>query len=294
MKKLLCFLFFFIKLLPILFFYFVADCLFLLVFYVVRYRRALVRKNITSAFPSYNDQEIRNTEKRFYRHLTDYMVESAAMIRLNKKDYAKRFQFINLDYYHSFLDKGKNVLLISGHYGNWEWTCCLPLFSKYPIYAVYQAQSSRFFDEAMLIAREKNGMLLISYSRIYKTILMLQPGNTVAVYLLADQRPEMEKKPNWIEFLNRPVTYFRGLENLDKVMDGVVLYLEILKSKRGHYTVEFIPLKIDSDSSNEAGLLTRKYFEKLENNIRIDPAYYLWSHNRWKFLKPDSEESPMD
>lgn len=289
MSYLLKLSYFLLTLLPLAVYYFFADCIFILIYYFLRYRRNVVKKNISRAFPSKTPENKKSIEKKFYRHLADYMVESAAMVRMTKSDYATRFRFVNIDLFDSALKQGKNVLLASGHYGNWEWICCLPLFSKNTVYAVYKEQSNRFINAAMLYAREKNGMRLLSYPRVYKEILALPQGNSVAVYMLTDQRPKMENKAHWIEFMNQQITYFRGLENLNKAMQGAVFYAQILKTKRGHYTIEFIPLEPRPLEDTSGEWLTKRYFKALEENIRIDPAFYLWSHNRWKFIRPGPE-----
>lgn len=286
MKRLTDFSFFLLKLLPFPVYYFIADFLFYLIYYVIRYRRSIVRKNITQAFPTKNLDNVRSIEKNFYLHLADYIVESVAMARMTESDFLKHFHYINLELFDTFLKQGKNVLLVTGHYGNWEWMGSLTLFSKNLIYAVYKEQSNRFINSAMLYSREKFGMHLLPYPRLYKEILSMPPDKRVGVIILADQRPAMDNKGQWIEFMNQQITYFRGLENLHKVMKGVVLYTQVLKTSRGNYTVEFIPLTPNPPEENSGDWLTKKFFKALEENIRIDPAYYLWSHNRWKFVKP--------
>jgi KDO2-lipid IV(A) lauroyltransferase len=287
MKKLLRLCYFLLSHLPICFYYFVADCFFYTTYYAIGYRRKIVRKNITGAFPEKSIDEVKSLEKRFYRHLADYIVESAAMIRLKKEDYARRYRFINLEAISDGLTSGKNVILVAGHYGNWEWICSIPLFLGEKAIALYKEQSSRTINEAMLYGREKNGMSLLTYPNLFREILRTRGKSVFTLFLLADQRPRQDQKTEWIEFLNQPVTYFRGLENLCREMDGVVFFSQIIKVKRGHYTMEFIPMVSEEGARLSGSHLTKTYFKMLEENISIDPAFYLWSHNRWKFQKPD-------
>jgi len=286
MKKLFNFFFFPLKILPFTVFYFIADCLFFLIYYGIKYRRDIVNKNISRAFPDENPVNIKSIEKKFYHHLADYIIESVAMAGMTKSAFSKRFRYINLDLFDAAIKQGNNVLLVAAHYGNWEWLGSLTLFSKNTIYAVYKEQTNRFIDSAMLYSREKFGVRCLPYPQVYKEILSLTPEKSVGVLILADQRPTMDKKGQWIEFMNQQITYFRGLENLHKVMHGVVLYTQIVKTKRGSYAVEFIPLNPQPLEDNSGEWLTKRYFNAIEKNIRIDPAFYLWSHNRWKFIKP--------
>ena len=286
MKKLLDFWSLLLRNLPLGVYYFVADCFFYTTYYGVGYRRNIVRRNISMSFPEKTVPELRTIEKRFYRHLADYIVESAAMIRLKKEDYERRYRFLNPEIISESMKSGKNVLLVTGHYANWEWMNSLPLLISDNTYALYQEQSNKLINEAMLQSREKFGMKLMTYPGIYREILNSKGKKVILLLMLADQRPKMDHKAEWIEFLNQPVTFFRGLENLQRELKGAVFYTQITKIKRGHYTVDFIPIiPPDGDDSAE-NWLTKAYFKILEKNISIDPAYYLWSHNRWKFRKP--------
>ncbi|MEI6456464.1 MAG: lysophospholipid acyltransferase family protein [bacterium] len=286
MKTFLNFCYIVLRFLPLTFYYFVADCFFYISYYAIGYRRPVVRKNISLAFPDKSLPELKSIEKRFYRHLADYIVESAAMIRLKKEDYAKRYRYLNHGLISDQLKAGKNVLLVSGHYGNWEWICSLPLIIGDNVFALYKEQSNQLINEAMLYAREKNGMGLLTYPQVYREILRSKGKKVLTLFMLSDQRPLLDHKAEWIDFLNQPVTYFRGLENLSREMNGSVFYSQITKVKRGHYTMEFIPLVTDEMAENTDNWLTKTYFKILEKNISIDPAFYLWSHNRWKFTKP--------
>lgn len=286
MKFLIAAAFFFLKILPIPAYYFIANGIFLITYYVIRYRRDVVHENIARSFPDFDKEKIRSTEKEFYRHLSDYFVESGAIERLNEKMFKKRFVYLNAEVLNQYRTSGKNILILTGHYANWEWLCTLPFITSKPVYAVYKPQSNRFFDESMIRSREKYGMHLMTYPGIYKEVISQSIEKTLTVLMVADQRPEWEKKAKWIQFMNQPITCFRGLENIHNIMKGVVVYAKILKVKRGHYTVEFIPLKDDTLTLSAGQSLTEKYFRELEKNIHTAPAYYLWSHKRWKFNKP--------
>jgi len=285
MKILVNIAFFFLKILPIPFYYFIGNCFFYITYYLLRYRRDVVHQNIIKSFPGFDENKVTLVEKEFYRHLSDYFVESGAIVRLSEKAFQKRFRYLNGFLLEKYRKEGKNILILAGHYGNWEWFCTLPLITGYPVFSLYKPQHNLFVDEAMVQSREKYGMRLLPYPGLYKEIISLPVENPVAVLMAADQRPLWNNKDPWIEFMNQPITCFRGLENIHKAMKGHAVFAKIVKIKRGHYTVEFIPL--DETRADLAGLsLTERYFIELEKSIRSDPAYYLWSHKRWKFIKP--------
>jgi len=276
----------FLKLIPIPVYYFLANLFFYVIYYILRYRRPLVRKNLNNAFPELSRAETDRIERTFYHYLADTFLETFAFFSMKKNDFAERFDVLNRDLIQTYLSSGKNVLILLGHYGNWEFGCSSPLFIDYPFYTLYKPQSIRFFNDAIMQSREKFGMQLLPYPDLYKKVISLLKKCPVVVLMLADQRPKPEKNARWITFLNQPVTIFRGADNIHQALNGVVLYAKVIKIKRGHYSIEVVPIKDDSYPLANEKSITEKYMKLLEENIRLDPGCYLWSHDRWKFKKP--------
>lgn len=286
MKFLVSTAFFFLKILPVPVYYFIANGFFYITYYIIRYRRDVVHQNIIRSFPDFDETKVRKTEKEFYRHLSDYFVESGAIVRFGKKSFRKRFKYLNGELLDQYLNEGNNLLILTAHYGNWEWLCTLPMITSYPAFSLYKPQTNRFVEEAMIRIREKYGMHLLSYPGLYKEIISSPKGKPLSVLMVADQRPPWDDKAQWIEFLNQPITFFRGLENIARTMKGVAVFAKIVKVKRGHYTVAFIPLMDNREKNGIGPSLTERYFKELEKSIAAEPAYYLWTHKRWKFTKP--------
>ncbi|RZK80453.1 MAG: lauroyl acyltransferase, partial [Pedobacter sp.] len=89
----------------------------------------------------------------------------------------------------------------------------------------------------------------------------------------------------WIDFLNQPTAVLSGMEKIAKQTNRPVIYFNMQIKKRGYYEVDCY-LVSENPSENPEGDITRKNFEILENIINNQPAYWLWSHRRWKH-KPD-------
>jgi len=271
--------------LPLRGFYSMATFIYLLMYHILRYRRNVVRKNLSKAFPEKSDRELHAIENAFYRHLADYLVETVAIFKMNEQDFDKRYHLMNVELLDQYAERGINVILAPGHYGNWEWICYLVHKIRFRSIAVYKKQSSRFVDELILRSRGKYGLLLLQYHETYLYLLSADPSIPICLLFLADQRPVARTKMEWIRFMNQDTAAFRGLENLHAKMKGVVLFVYIKKIRRGYYELEFKPLNHPGEVSADKEL-TRRYFRELEVNIREDPRYYLWSHNRSKFAPP--------
>lgn len=275
----------FLTIMPFRFYYGISSFVFLIMYYVLRYRMSVVNKNLINAFPEKSGNELHRIKRDFYRHLADYLVETVANFHVNINDFNDRFQLLNLELLEQYARQGTNVILAPGHYGNWEWISFLVLKIKYTCLAIYKEQSNKFVDDLILCARGKYGLLLYQYPDAYRFLLTYNEARPVCLCFLADQRPAKQGKNLWVNFMHQPTSAFRGLESLHAKMNGVVLYVHIRKVKRGHYEVEFQPLNQPGEINMVPSLLQR-YFNALEKNIREDPRYYLWSHNRWKFACP--------
>lgn len=275
----------FLHLLPLPVYYGISNILFFLMFYILGYRKEIVRKNLRNAFPEKSSAELKKIEYAFFRHLADYIVESVAVFHMTEKDFSRRFHFKNLELLHSFYQQGKNILLAPGHYGNWEWMSCLGLKIEFTCTAIYKEQTNHFVDDIIYQARTKFGLHAMQYHDAYKYLLTYDRSATIALLFLGDQRPVKSNKVLWVRFLNQYTAAFRGIENMYRKLGGVVLFISYKKLKRGYYEIEFHPLNPDGEKISGKNLILR-YFESLEKNIREDPRYYLWSHNRWKYTPP--------
>ena len=121
---------FFLKLLsciPFKVLYVLSDGLFYVLYYVIRYRRRIVRKNLTESFPEKSEQEILKIEKNFYRYFTDQVLESCKMTTISPEEISSRMKFTNVEAADAVLKTGKSIALYMGHYGNWEWVSSIPL-----------------------------------------------------------------------------------------------------------------------------------------------------------------------
>ena len=273
--------------LPFWLYYGISDVIFLMMYYILGYRKDVVQKNLKNSFPEKSQKEIQTICRAFYRHLADYLVETVANFHMKIDDFDSRYRLTNTELLDEYARKGINVILAPGHYGNWEWVSYLVLKINFTCIAIYKEQSNKFVDDLILRSRGKYGLQLFSYQDAYKYLLRRKDPKPVCLYFLADQRPATREKVPWVTFLNQPTAAFRGLDSLNKKMKGVVLYVHIIKVKRGFYEVEFRPLNEPGETVMTPDL-TNRYFQALEQNIKEDPRYYLWSHKRWKFRKPSA------
>ena len=275
-----------LSLLPFWVLYGLADCFFVLVYYVVRYRRRIVRRNLTTSFPELSLKEIQHTERRFYRWLCDYVVETVKLLTISDRSLLKRMEFRGVEAMEECFDRGQNCAAVLGHYCNWEWLSATGLaFRRYPEAAmglIYHPLYSDAFDRLFIEIRSAHGGLCIAKQDILRQLVTLKREQRHYLFgYISDQAPRWHNIHLWLPFLNHDTPVFTGGERIMRKMDDAVFYVDMERPRRGRYVCTFRLLSAHA-SQEPDDAVTRRFFQMLEETIRREPAFYLWTHNRWK------------
>lgn len=271
----------FISILPYKPFYLLSDIVFFLVYKIARYRKKVVFENLKLVFPEKSTPELKKIMHDFYKHLCDTFMEMIKTMNLSKEDFKIRFEVVNIEVLNEF-EKSKSVLLLCSHYANWEWILSINNYVKTKGYGVYQKIANPYFDDWIKNTRARCNTTLITQQETVKTVVKNVQNNTISVYgMVSDQSPQAHRASYWTEFMGIKVPVFNGAENMARKMDLAVLFLKVTKIKRGYYQAEFIPIAT-SGKNTEEHEITDKFLRLTEQQIRENPAYYLWTHRRWK------------
>jgi KDO2-lipid IV(A) lauroyltransferase len=290
--KIISVLLYLISLLPFWILYLFSDILYFLLFHVVKYRRKVVELNLKNSFPEKSVADRLDIEKRFYKHLSDLILESIKTLSISPKSMKKRFVFSNLNELTKYFEQGKSVIAVSGHYGNWEWG---PLATAYElkekVLVVYKPLSDKRFDNLMNTMRSRFGAILVPMKHTLRKIIEYNTQPHVLV-LVGDQTPPREESQYFINFLNQPTAIFLGVEKIAVRTNKPVIYFSINKIKRGYYECLIKPLVAVPNQTKEFEI-TNIHTQVLEHIIQKNPEYWLWSHKRWKF-SPDNLKAHHD
>lgn len=269
--------------------YRISDFLFFILYYIVGYRKKVVQLNLKNAFPEKSEQERKEIEVKHIKFLCDVLVEALKTITM-KKSYVKRhLTFINMEEVHKYYDQGKSLLVVMGHYGNWELAGpCFAINSKYPLNVVYKVLSNPYAEELFVKARTKFGSQIIPMEKTLRSMTKNRTRLDVTA-LIADQTPADTKTGQWIKFLNQETLVFDGPEKLSKMFDKPVVFMTVDRVKRGKYEISPTFL-FDKPKESEDGEITKAFFKKLEEDIIAKPEIWLWSHKRWKHKKSTISE----
>ncbi|WP_262497405.1 lysophospholipid acyltransferase family protein [Pedobacter caeni] len=275
-----------ISLLPMFILYRLADLLYVLVYHVFGYRRAVVRGNLKLSFPEKSDAEINVIEKKYYKFLASLVVEIVKMKSISEKELKKRVKFKNADLVNAYLQNNESVLFCSAHFGNYEWVCMgIGLeFSAGDHYPIYKPLSNPVFDNWFLQMRSRFGNRMVSMRQTLRTIQTTK--NTTSMFTFgSDQAPSNGESNYWTTFLNQETSIQLGIEKIAKKSNRPVFYLKINYLKRGYYEVDCVPICLNpaETAEFEITLLQTRFLEEM---IKEAPAYWLWSHRRWKHKPP--------
>src|SRR5690606_4169293 len=271
-----------ISILPFRILYLVSDGVFVLLYYIIRYRRKTVTQNLRLAFPEKSEKEIATIRRAFYRHLSDMFLEMAKTMTISESELKKRFKIINPEELNRLVSLDKSIILMFGHYASWEWSIVLQHYIDLKTLAVYKPLANKYFNNLVKRIRSKFNTDLISTKETVSTINDHEARNIkTLIGFLSDQSPRRTKDVYWGEFMGIKVPCFTGAERLAKKLDLTTAYLKVTKIKRGFYEAKIMTLA-ENPNAYKDYQLTDMFLREVEKQIYEDPEYYFWTHNRWK------------
>lgn len=277
--------FYLVSLLPFRLLYVLSDIEYLLVYYVVRYRRGIVRRNISSAFPEKSAAEIKDIEQQFYHWFCDYFFEAVKLLSISDAELRRRFIIHNSEEVERCFQEGQDVAAILGHYCNWEWLSCvgIALPKERVMGLIYDPLHSKAFDYLFRRIRSSQpNAITVPKKNILRTLIGLRRDNRRSIFgYISDQAPKWQNIHLWLPFLHHDTPVFTGAERIMRKMNNAVFYVEMSRPRRGYYTCTYRLITRDPASLPEQEV-TRRFFVMLEKTIEACPSYYLWSHDRWK------------
>ena len=271
-----------ISLLPFRLLYILSDFFYLIMFYVISYRKKVILANLTNAFPEKKPSEIIHIHKEFMKYFCDLLLETFKTLTISRK---KMLKHCKLDpsaeeLFKQLAQQNKSVIIVMGHKGNWEWggntfsLCC-----DHQLYVIYHPLENKHFNNLICKMRERFGSRLIPMRETFREMIKNDHLLTATAFI-ADQSPN-PNKAHWMNFLNQDTAVFTGTEKIAQKLQYPIVFVSIKKMYRGYYTL--LAECIQNPPYNEIeGEITEKHTKKLESDIIEQPETWLWTHKRWK------------
>ena len=276
--------------LPLRALYVISDGFYCMVYFLVGYRRRLVRRHLADCFPEKDEAERRKIERGFYHWFCDDLVETIKLFSMRERQIRRRMVFEGHEAINADFSKGQSVGLYLGHYCNWEWITSLPLWTspEGKCAQIYHPLENVWFDRLFLRLRERFGAKCIPMAETLRRLVgYRKEGQPIVLGYISDQIPFWNNIHHWLDFLHHDTPVLTGAERLMRQLGESVYFADISRPRRGYYVCRFVKMADNASKTVEKGTtnqwpLTDRYFQMLEECIRRQPECYLWTHNRWK------------
>ena len=276
--------------LPLSVLYGLASFLYFLLYYVTGYRKKVVLQNLRISFPDKTEQELQLITKAFYKQFADVVVEILRLAGMSREEMQRRVTFSNPEVLANYVEAGQPVIILGTHVGNWEWSLSAAAVTfNFPAEGVYKPLNNPFFEAFMLHTRSRLGARLIKMKETLRDFVARRKQPRV-VALLSDQSPLWSDINFWTSFMNQDTPFYTGAEKLSNMFGYPVLFLDVKRTSRGHYSLTFDEISDgeQSQAAEDAFPITEAFAQKLEAAIRRAPSDYLWTHKRWKHKRPQA------
>jgi KDO2-lipid IV(A) lauroyltransferase len=244
------------------------------------YRREVVMKNLRNSFPQKTEEEIGRIAEAFYRYLCDLIVETIKTLTMTENEAREHCRFHTPPWLDELHVKNQSIIVLLGHYGNWEWGGpAFTLNTKYQLVVIYRPLSNPYFEKMMTRMRTKFGTRITPVNNTLRDMVANRKQVTATAFI-ADQTPSSENA-YWTTFLNQDTPVFTGPEKLGRKFNYPIVYMHFRRLDRGYY--EVVPeLLFNSPQETQEGDIVKAFTRRLEEEIQSDPVIWLWSHRRWK------------
>jgi Kdo2-lipid IVA lauroyltransferase/acyltransferase len=271
-----------LALMPFWVMYRISDLIYLVMYYFFSYRKKVVFENLKNSFPNKSEEEITKIAKDFYRYFFDLMLETFKTLTMTKNQARKRcvFDSNSLELFNKLYDENKDVIIVLGHYGNWEiGGTSFNSYCKQNLSVIYKPLTNKYIDKLIYNMRTRWGSKLIPMKETYETMKSTK-GTKSATAFIADQTPSPDNA-YWTTFLNQDTPVFWGTERIAKKLKYPIVYMSVKRLKRGYYKI-FTEMLIENPRQTKEGEISKAFTRGLEKDIIEQPEIWLWSHRRWK------------
>ncbi len=273
-----------LSLLPFRALHILSDLLYLLLYKIMAYRRTVVRENLQKSFPEKSAQELQLIEKKFYQYFCDLILETTKTLTIRPSTVLRRVSMKNPEVYKPFFEQGQSVVIVMGHFGNWELAGAR--FSQEPyhqLYVIYHPMRNKYFDQLLYRMRTRLGNKLYPMRDTFKGMVQNRKDITATAFI-ADQTPSPHHA-YWTTFLAQDTPIFTGTAKISRKLGYPIIYVSIKRSRRGYYDIHS-ELLVEKPQKMAEDAISELHTRRLEKDIQRHPHLWLWTHRRWKHRKP--------
>ncbi len=246
-------------------------------------RYAITLENLREAWPEKSHSWHRHIALSSYRNLGIVLAEILSFQYLTNEKLIDFIEFTNLELLHSAYRNNKGMILLSGHFGNWELLAfAAGLYSDIPLHIVVAPQHNPYANEYINVFRTRSTNKIVPMTNAAREIVkLLQEGKAVA--MLTDQAANASKNI-FVDFFRRPAPTYEAPAALALKFQIPLIIGFAVRQPSGKYSVTLESIPYDDLTYSKDGIveLTARHVKILEDVIRLHPEQWSWQHKRWK------------
>ena len=277
-----------ISILPFRILYALSDVICFLIYRIFKYRKRIVRSNLSLTLPHLSEVERKVIEKKFYSHMCDLFLEMIKTMSISDIEIRQRFTFTNIELIKEYEDKNKSVILMCAHYASWEWLIVIAKYIDFQSFGIYKKVNNKYFDKLVNKMRQRLDAKLVETKKSIALMEENEAQGIKAFYGFAsDQSPQLHREKYWDNFMGIYVPVYTGAEMLAKKLDFNILFVKVEKIKRGFYQATLCPL-VENARLIPDYEISSLFLREVEKQILEKPEFYFWTHKRWKHAEKKS------
>ena len=256
-------------------------------FSVLRIRRHVTMENLRQAFPEKSARDVQDLAARCYRHFGMMMLEYPCLLYMSKQELLSLIELATNDgnsHLDTVVQEKTGAVIISPHFGNWEYLGAWLAVKGYPVSFIAQRQNNPYVNRLILRTRTRMGMHMIDRKSMGLRQILRALRERRFVFIMPDQ--DAGPDAVFVPFFGRSAATARGAAAF-VVKTGVpIVMCALTRQAGGHYRLatEILRFDLPGDWAEEKKIteITARYTTALETHIRRQPEQWLWLHRRWK------------
>lgn len=257
--------------------------------WLIRLYHKTLFKNLNLAFGKEKSQEeLKRIAKGVYHNLTRYGVEVLRCYRLSQETIDRMFTIEGRENLDRALAKGKGVMTISGHLGNFMLMGTKLAQEGYPLSVLYREVRDKKVTRLIKDMQRRLNFHFIpalpAHRAVKESLRWLRENKIL--YLQQDRNFFEDKGAIWVDFFGQPAATAPGTVTLAKRSGATLLPMFIIRKKGNEgYTIVIEPpveLELTGDKEKDILINTQKFTDIIEDYVRKYPSQYFWIYKRWR------------
>jgi Kdo2-lipid IVA lauroyltransferase/acyltransferase len=258
-------------------------------------RRRVVETQIAAAFPEWDTKRVTTTARAAYENLGRTTIETAVLSRYGPAEVLDLFeQCRDWHVLESAMAKGRGVILVAGHLGNWELAGSYIAARGVNIQAVARQMENPLFDAYLNRTRRRIGLDIVWDGDAVRRVPRSLRENGVVAFLI--DQGAVGLASTWVPFFRRLAKTPRGPAVFALRLQTPVIFVAPLRLPDGRFSMsmEEVPVRPTGDRNADIDRIVADYTAALERWVRRAPEQYFWHHRRWKHQRPNTPKELGD